>query len=65
MNGKTAEVYHIWIDMTERIASFRMVEGYELKSFSNNDYFMTFLQGLQETGYRFQERTKIEDESLV
>ena len=54
MNGKTAEVYHIWIDMTERIASFRMVEGYELKSFSNNDYFMTFLQGLQETGYRFQ-----------
>ena len=54
MNGKAAEVYHIWIDMTERIVSFRMVEGYELKSFSNSDYFMSFLQGLQETGYRFQ-----------
>lgn len=54
MSGKTANTYHIWIDMTNCIASFSMVEGYERKSFSNNDYFMSFLQGLQETGYRFQ-----------
>ena len=53
MNEKAAE-YHIWINMAERVASFHMVDGYELKSFSNNDYFMSFLQGLQETGYRFQ-----------
>ena len=54
MSGQAAESYIVWIGSKDRIASFRMVEGYEKKAFSSHEYFMTFLHGLQESGYRFQ-----------
>ena len=54
MNGQAAENYIIWIGSADRIASFRMVEGYEKKAFSFREYFMTFLHELQKSGYRFQ-----------
>lgn len=54
MGDQEIEIYTVWIDSTDRIASFRMVEGYEKKTFSNHEFFMSFLHGLQERGYRFQ-----------
>ena len=54
MSDQETEIYIVWIGNAERIASFRAVEGYEKKIFSNHESFMSFLQGLQENGYRFQ-----------
>ena len=54
MNDQAAETYIVWIGQTDRIASFRMVDSYEKKSFSSHEFFMSFLQGLQMQGYRFQ-----------
>ena len=54
MNAQEKETYIVWVGNTDRIASFREVEGYEKKVFSNREFFMSFLHGLQERGYRFQ-----------
>lgn len=54
MCDQETEVYIVWISNADRIASFRMVEGYEKKTFSSHEFFMSFLHGLQERGYRFQ-----------
>ena len=54
MGGQTEENYIVWISHTDRIASFRMVDGYEKVTFSCHDLFMHYLHGLQERGYRFQ-----------
>ena len=44
----------VWLDEQARIASFHRVAGYEERSFRCRDYFMGFLNNLQERGYRFQ-----------
>ena len=54
MNAQERETYIVWVGNADRIASFSKVEGYEKKIFSNHEFFMSFLQGLQENGYRFQ-----------
>ena len=54
MGDQETEIYTVWIGNADRIASFRKVEGYEKKVFSSHEFFMSFLHGLQERGYRFQ-----------
>ena len=44
----------IWVDMTAKIASFRAVETYEMKSFANHDEFMDYVNSLQADWFRFQ-----------
>ena len=54
MNAQERETYIVWVGNADRIASFSKVEGYEKKTFSNHEFFMSFLHGMQERGYRFQ-----------
>ena len=54
MNVQAVETYVVWVGQTDRIASFRKVEGYEEKTFTTHEFFMSFLQGLQMQGFRFQ-----------
>lgn len=44
----------VWLNEQARIASFHNVVGYEERSFRYRDYFVAFLNSLQERGYRFQ-----------
>ncbi len=44
----------IWLNEMERIASFHHVEGYQMRKFNSHDYYLQFLNGLIESGYRFQ-----------
>lgn len=44
----------IWGDTTAKIASFRAVENYEMKSFANHDDFMDYVNSLQADWFRFQ-----------
>ncbi|MDY3690782.1 MAG: hypothetical protein SO072_02290 [Dysosmobacter sp.] len=44
----------VWLNEQAQIASFHSVVGYEERSFLCRDYFMGFLNNLQERGYRFQ-----------
>lgn len=46
--------YIVWLDEQARIASFHNVAGYEKRSFTCHEFFMSFLHSLQERGYRFQ-----------
>ena len=46
--------YTVWLCGVNRIASFHRVIGYEQYTFSNHEFFLKFLHGLQEQGYRFQ-----------
>ena len=54
MENQTTETYIVWIGESDRIASFREVDGYEKRTFTFHDHFMGFLQSLQVAGYRFQ-----------
>ena len=54
MSVHVVETYIVWVSSTDRIASFSKVEGYEKKTFTTHEFFMSFLQGLQMQGYRFQ-----------
>ena len=54
MSIQVVETYVVWVGKTDRIASFRKVEGYEKKTFTTHEFFMSFLQGLQMQGFRFQ-----------
>ena len=54
MSVQVVETYVVWVGKTDRIASFRKVEGYEEMTFTTHEYFMSFLNGLQMEGYRFQ-----------
>ena len=44
----------VWLNETERIASFRYVAGYQKREFLRREIFIKYLQSLQECGYRFQ-----------
>lgn len=48
------EHHTVWIDETERIASFHAVEGYTAHRFSTHEFFMDYLYSLQERRFRFQ-----------
>jgi len=43
MNAQERETYIVWVGNADRIASFSKVEGYEKKTFSNHEFFMSFL----------------------
>ena len=46
--------YTVWLNEQVRIASFHSVAGYEELSFRCRDYFMGFLNNLQEQGFCFR-----------
>ena len=48
------ETHRIWVDGTERIASFHEVEGYAAQTFSNYELFMSYVNSLQKRSFRFQ-----------
>lgn len=54
MEYRIKEKWMVWIDHTDQIASFHFVDGYQQRDFLCRDFFMNFLQSLQEKGYRFQ-----------
>ena len=49
-----SDVYIVWEDTNNRIASFHPIEMGNKKEFKNYDYFMSYLVELQNRGYRFQ-----------
>lgn len=51
---QTPALQTAWLNDQARIASFHSVAGYEERSFHCREYFMGFLNSLQERGYRFQ-----------
>lgn len=54
MDHLQVSTYMVWLDEQTQIASFHCVEGYQQQIFSCHTIFMSFLQTLQERGYRFQ-----------
>ncbi len=48
------ELYTVWLCASGRIASFHPVEGYQKQSFVTHDFFLNYLQQLQNQGYKFQ-----------
>ena len=51
---ESKESHKIWVNGTERIASFHEVEGYSAQTFSNYELFMSYVNSLQKRSYRFQ-----------
>jgi len=51
---RVPESYIVWLNEANRIASFHQVEGYQSRTFTSHDFFISFLHSLQEQGYRFQ-----------
>ena len=47
-------IHNVWISEEHRIASFHPVEGYVVQTFSNHDFFMSYIHSLQERNFRFQ-----------
>ena len=54
MEHLNISTYMVWLDEQAQIASFHCVEGYQQQIFSCHALFISFLQTLQERGYRFQ-----------
>lgn len=52
--GDPCEVRRIWINQTERIASFHEVDGYRPQAVRGQENYIALLQSLQEQGFRFQ-----------
>ena len=48
------KLHTVWIGEEDRIASFHAVEDYTARTFECHDYFIRFLQILQQRGFRFQ-----------
>ena len=48
------EIHTVWVSEQDRIASFHPVEGYVVQTFSNHDFFMSYIHSLQERRFRFQ-----------
>ena len=46
--------YVVWLSDTNRIASFHGIDGYEVRTSYDYEFFMGLLHSLQEQGYRFQ-----------
>ena len=50
----TKRKHTVWVGEEDRIASFHAVEDYTMRTFDSHDYFIHFLQTLQQRGFRFQ-----------
>ena len=50
---KAADASVVWLNSDAQIASFHYEDGYKQLDFSNRVFFMSFLQSLMESGYRF------------
>ena len=50
---KAADASVVWLNSDMQIASFHYEDGYKQMNFSNQAFFMAFLQSLMECGYRF------------
>lgn len=48
------KLHTVWIGEEDRIASFHAVKDYTMRTFECHDYFIHFLQTLQQRGFRFQ-----------
>lgn len=48
------ERFTLWIDAKNKIVSFREIPEYEEMVFQLHDFFLSYLQGLSDSGYRFQ-----------
>lgn len=48
------QAYIVWLCEITRIASFHPVAGYRKQSFMTHEFFLNYLQQLQNQGYRFQ-----------
>jgi len=47
-------MHKIWVNTTEKVASFKAVEGYELMEYENADNYWTYIRSLEINGFRFQ-----------
>ena len=50
---KAEDASVVWLNSDMQIASFHYEDGYKQMNFSNQVFFMSFLQSLMESGYRF------------
>ena len=50
---KAADASVVWLNSDMQIASFHYEDGYKQMNFSNQAFFMSFLQSMMECGYRF------------
>ena len=46
--------FTVWLCDAARIASFHPVEGFREQHFLDHQFFLNYLQQLQNQGYRFQ-----------
>lgn len=51
---KTQQSQSVWVDATERIVSFKYVEGLEQLNFPSHDEMIVFVIEKGATGYRIQ-----------
>jgi hypothetical protein len=54
MEPQETITHTVWLNDEAHIASFHPIEGYYIKTFPGHDFFIAFIQSLQEQGYRFQ-----------
>ena len=54
MLSRPPENHSVWLDETDRIASFHEISGYQRHDYAHQSSFMAFLHSLQELGYRFR-----------
>ena len=45
------QVWTVWLDQVQKIASFHAVDGYE---FRDHSHFLHYMEDLQNSGYLFQ-----------
>ena len=51
---KSIDLFRMWVDHSERIASFHKVDKFQEKGFRNHDDYKAYINELQFSGYRFQ-----------
>ena len=48
------QVWTVWLDQVQKIASFHAVEGYDQCEFRDHSHFLHYMEDLQNSGYLFQ-----------
>lgn len=54
METDKMSMYSVWVDTSEKVASFHMVESGDFIHFLQQEDFMAYLSTLTTQGYRFQ-----------
>ena len=54
METDKMNMYSVWVDTSEKVASFHMVESGDFIHFPQQEDFMVYLSTLTTQGYRFQ-----------